>query len=100
MKPKQGIKYKLSCYNYNCEGIYLGKSRKIKRNNKHFILANTNPGEEKLYSYFPLIGAQDVKVLEEKKLELYFASGSKYFPKITPLEQEYLNELGKKIWRK
>ncbi len=104
MIPKPRVKYKLSCYDYKAEGIYLGCSRRPKRANKHFILVNVFPEKDlkknPKKNYFPLIGAAEFEILEGNKLEVLFAGGSKYSPKINKNEKKYLRDLGNKVWAK
>lgn len=92
-KVEYGKKYKLSCYDYELEGIYLGQKQKKNLINKHFILVNNN---ENMQNYFFLISAENLEIIEENKLKVIASKMN--FTKLSKLEAEFLGELGRKYW--
>lgn len=90
-----GKKYLLSCYNYESEGVYLGKLFKKNTKNRHIFMAwhsFMKKGQKPV-----IIGCRDFKIHKENKLETIPLR--MYFPKLSDLEERFVTELAKKYWR-
>jgi len=98
MNVQRGIPYKIKYLGKYMEGVYLGAlSRNIKNN--HLILLNTAPEAKKTPLNFDPLFVKSLYV-ENNELFYYFYSGRKSGPRINKLEQEYLNEQGRRYWKK
>ncbi len=88
-------KYFMSCYNYESEGVYLGKSLKRNRKNKHLFMVwhSFMKGNEKPV----IIGCEDFKIHEGNKLEVF--ATRMYFPTLSRQEKDFVTNLAKRYWK-
>ena len=98
MNIRRGILYKIKYLGQNMEGVYLGPSKKNIKN-KNLILLNIAPEAERTPLNFDLLFVRELYV-KNNEIFYTFSSGRKARPRINKLEQEYLDEQGRRYWKK
>lgn len=87
-------KYFLDCYSHEYQAIYLGQKLKKSLKNKHFFMVmkgSSSKGDNPF-----IIGCKDFEIEGENKLQT--SRTRMYFPRISKLEQDYLEGLAKKLF--